>query len=98
MPRDLSSGQIVEGTEAQAQLSMAHCLKILAAAGSSPERVMLVTVYMTDLSGKHAVNRVFKEIWPVDPPARNLVEVAAIGEGCKVEFALVALSGREASQ
>jgi 2-iminobutanoate/2-iminopropanoate deaminase len=93
MPRDMSTGRIVDGAEAQARLSMQHCLRILEAAGAGPAQVMLATVYLTDLSAKDAVNKVFREVFPVDPPARNLVEVSEIGEGAMVEIALIALAG-----
>ena len=92
MPRDLSTGQIVEGGEAQARLSMRHCLEILKAAGSGPSKVMMTWVYVSDLSVKPAVNTVFRETFGDQPPARNLVEVSDIGEGALVEISLIALS------
>lgn len=92
MPRDMASGRIVEGGEAQARLSMQHCLEILKAAGSGPSKVMMAWVYVTDLSVKPAVNAVFREIFGDQPPARNLVEVRDIGEGALVEISLIALA------
>jgi len=92
MPRDPVSGCIVEGAQAQARLSLQHCLSILRAGGSSPEKVMLATVYTTDLAAKDAINRAFSEAFGEKPPARNLVEVRAIGEDAIVEIGLIALA------
>lgn len=92
MPRDTISGQIVEGGLEQARLSLAHGIEILGAAGSGPDKVMLATVYMTDLCHKDAVNTAFAEMFGDAPPARNLVEVSAIGETALVEIALIALA------
>jgi 2-iminobutanoate/2-iminopropanoate deaminase len=92
MPRDPQTGSIVPGSLAQARLSLAHGLSILAAAGSGPEKVMLATVYVTDLAAKDAVNVAFREVFGATPPARNLVEVSAIGEDAVVEIALIALA------
>jgi 2-iminobutanoate/2-iminopropanoate deaminase len=92
MPRDSRTGAIVPGALAQARLSLAHGLSILAAAGSGPEKVMLATVYVTDLAAKDAVNVAFREAFGTAPPARNLVEVSAIGEDAIVEIALIALA------
>lgn len=92
MPRDPASGEIVEGGEAQARMSMQHCLEILRAAGSGPSKVMMTWVYVTDLSVKSAVNKVFRETFGDQPPARNLVEVSDIGEGALVEISLIALA------
>lgn len=93
MPRDMQSGEIVQGGLAQARLSLAHCLSILAEAGSGPAHVMLATVYLTDLGAKDAVNQAFQEVFGAEPPARNLIEVSAIGEDAIVEIALIALAG-----
>ena len=92
MPRSPETGRIIEGALAQARLSLAHGMAILAAAGSGPEKVMLATVYMTDLTAKEAVNTAFQEVFGDTPPARNLVEVSAIGEDAIVEIALIALA------
>lgn len=92
MPRDPQSGRIVEGAEAQAELSLTYALDVLAAAGSGPEKVMLAFVYMTDLAAKPAVDRVFAARFGDRPPARNLVEVSAIGEDAVVEISLIAVA------
>lgn len=82
----------MDGGEAQARLSMQHCLEILKAAGSASSKVMMIWVYVTDLSVKPAVNAVFRETFGDQPPARNLVEVRDIGEGALVEISLIALA------
>jgi 2-iminobutanoate/2-iminopropanoate deaminase len=92
MPRDMATGRIVEGAEAQARLSLAHCLGILAEAGSGPGKVMLAEVFVTDLDAKDAVNAAFVDVFGDAPPARNMVEVSAIGEGAIVEIGLIALA------
>lgn len=92
MPRDMATGKIVEGGEAQARMSMQHCLSILKAAGSGPDKVMIAWIYVTDLSVKPAVNKVFAETFGDRPPARNLVAVKDIGEDALVEIALIALA------
>ncbi len=92
MPRDFSTSEIVGGAEAQARLSLAHCMALLKAAGSSPEKVMKATVFVTDLAAKPAVNAVFRETFGNNPPSRDLVEVSAIGEGAIVEISLIALA------
>ncbi len=91
MPRDMENGRIVEGAAAQARLSLKHCASILKTAGSGPDRIMLATVYVTDLSAKDAVNEAFAEMFGQNPPARNLVEVSEIGEGAIVEISVIAL-------
>ncbi len=90
MPRDMKSGQIVKGGYEQAKLSLEHCLTILHEAGGSLETIGLAIVYVTDLSIKDDINRVFSEYFTNNPPARNLVEISEIGENALVEIALIA--------
>ena len=90
MPRDMITGKIVKGAYEQAKLSMEHCLTILHEAGGSIETIGMTIVYVTDLSIKDQVNKVFGEYFIENPPARNLVEVSNIGEGALVEIAIIA--------
>ena len=90
MPRDMNTGKIVQGGYEQAKLSMQHCLAILEEAGGSVETIAMAIVYVTDLSIKDDINKVFAEYFPKDPPARNLVEISEIGESALVEIALIA--------
>lgn len=92
MPRDMVSGEIVEGALAQARLSLQHCMAILAAAGTDPSKTLRADVFLTDLAAKDAVNTAFQEVFGDAPPARNLVEVSDIGEGAIVEIGLIALA------
>lgn len=92
MPRDPASGLIPDDPALQTQLSMKHCVALLAESGSSLDHVMLVYVYMTDLQLKPIVDSIFAEHFPQKPPARQLIEVSAIGENAVIEFAMIALA------
>lgn len=92
MPRDLETGRIVDGAEAQARLSLDYCLSILKAAGGSQDTVMLVFCYLTHLDAKPVVDSLFRSYFPVSPPARQLIEVSDIGEKAIVEFAMIGWS------
>lgn len=92
MPRDIATGEIVQGADAQAALSLAHCIAILEEAGSGADKVLRADVFLTDLSAKQAVNKAFAETFGAAPPARNLVEISDIGEGAIVEIGLIALA------
>ena len=90
MPSDLDTGLIVEGGYNQAKLSLLHCLTILEEAGGSIDTIGLAIVYVTDLSIKNEINKVFSEFFTDNAPARNLVEVSDIGEDALVEIAIIA--------
>lgn len=92
MPRDPASGLIQPDAGEQARLSMQHCLAVLAAAGSGPDKVMMAWVYVTDLAVKPQVNAVFRDTFGDRPVARNLVAVSDIGDAALVEISLIALA------
>ncbi len=92
MPRDPATGLIPPDGAEQARLSMQHCLAILKAAGSGPDKVMMAWVYVTDLAIKPAVNTVFRDTFGDRPVARNMVAVSDIGDGALVEISLIALA------
>lgn len=63
---------------------------VLEAAGSGLDRVVKATVFMTDLRDFPAMNAVYGEYFPVDPPARSTVQVSALPLGVQVEIEVVA--------
>ena len=90
MPRDMNTGKLVEGGYNQAKLSLEHCLTILRESGGDIDTIGLAIVYVTDLSIKSDINKVFSEYFSTNAPARNLVEVSDIGEDALVEIAIIA--------
>jgi enamine deaminase RidA (YjgF/YER057c/UK114 family) len=90
MPVDPQTGKIPSEPAAQVELTMQHCLNILAAAGGKPSDVTLTFVYLTDLSIKPLVNEAFRRHFGSKGPARNLVEVSDIGLDAIVEMSLIA--------
>jgi len=63
---------------------------ILEAAGSSFERVLNTTIYLSDFGDFAGLNEVYGRYVGDKPPARATVQVAALPMGAKVEIAVVA--------
>jgi len=93
IPLDPDSGELVAGGAAeQARRCMENLQAVCAAAGTSLERAIRLTIYMTDLGEFAAVNEVYGSFFAADPPARAAVQVAALPRGSQVEIdAIVAL-------
>ncbi len=66
---------------------------VLAAAGTSWNRVLKTTVFLTDLADFVAMNRIYEQHLDGAKPARSTVQVAALPKGAKVEIELVAEVG-----
>lgn len=63
---------------------------ILEAAGSGMKHVVKTTVFLQDIAEWPAMNAVYAEFFPENPPARSAVQVAALPLGAKVEIEVVA--------
>jgi reactive intermediate/imine deaminase len=87
-------GRLVGGDDvvAQARQVLANVGAVLAAAGAGFADVVKVTVYLTDIADRVAINPVRQEVFGETRPASTLVEVSALAiPGAKLEIDAVAL-------
>jgi 2-iminobutanoate/2-iminopropanoate deaminase len=93
IPLDPVSGELVGETPAeQARCCLENLGEVCAAAGTTLQRAVRLTIYMTDLAGFAEVNEVYASFFADDPPARVTVGVAQLPKGAQVEIdAIVAL-------
>lgn len=91
IPIDPKTGNLVEGGIASQTRQVLENLKgVLAASGSSLERVAKATVFLKDMADFAAMNEVYAEYFGDSKPARSTVAVAALPWGALVEIDLVA--------
>lgn len=89
---DPATMEIVEGgIEAQARQVLTNLSHVLAAADSGLNYVIKTTVFLQSMSDFPALNAVYAEFFPENPPARSTVAVAALPKGALVEIEAVAL-------
>jgi 2-iminobutanoate/2-iminopropanoate deaminase len=90
---DPAIGKLIDGDiTAQTRRVLQNISAILEAAGTSMSKVVKTTVFMTDLSQFSAMNAVYAEFFPANPPARSTVGVASLPLGALVEIECVALA------
>ncbi len=88
---DPKSGALVTGgAREQAARCLENLAAVLSAAGAGFSDVVKTTVYLADLADFAAVNEVYAEYFPEDPPARACVQAAALPKGARVEIDCVA--------
>jgi 2-iminobutanoate/2-iminopropanoate deaminase len=72
------NGEVVPvSIERQTEIVLDHMRTTLEAAGSSLTKVAKCNVYVDDVAHAETVNRVYNRYFPVDPPARIFLCVAA---------------------
>ena len=93
VPVDPHSGERSHGPIAeQVRVTLANVRHMLESAGSSLDRVVRVHVVLADISDMAEMERVYREFFPIDPPARTAWSMQLrFGNGCEIEC--VALAG-----
>jgi 2-iminobutanoate/2-iminopropanoate deaminase len=90
---DPASGNIVSGgIEQQTEQVLKNLSAVLAAAGSSWEKVVKTTVFLKDMNEFGAMNEVYGKFCMSAPPARSTVEVARLPKDVAVEIDVIALA------
>ena len=90
-PRSPEGGPVPEGMEAQCRAVFANVRKVLEASGSAWDRLVDVTVFLTDIPRDFEVfNRLWAEHFPRDPPCRTTVEVTRLPTPIAIELKCIA--------
>jgi len=93
IPVNPATGKIeAETIEDQTRQVLSNVDAVLRAAGSGLHRIVKMTVFMTDLGDFQAMNGVYAEFFPSDPPARSAVQVVALPLSVQIEMEAVALT------
>ena len=79
--------------EDQVRQALVNVLAIVKAAGSGPERVLKVTAFIVGMENWPRFNSVYAEVFGPSRPARSVVPVPALHQGCLVEIEAVAARG-----
>ena len=94
LPLEPASGQPVGGeVETQAERALENLKAVLEAAGSGLDRVLKVTVYVSDIALWSRVNALYARYFGEHKPARTVAPVNALHYGCLVELDAVAFTG-----
>lgn len=85
------SKTLPDGIEAQTRQALENVKAILEAAGTDLSKAVKATVFLADINDFAAMNGVYAEFFPENPPARSAFEVANLPLGARVEIEMIAL-------
>jgi 2-iminobutanoate/2-iminopropanoate deaminase len=89
---DPRTGRLVEGgIKAETRQVCENLKAVLEAGGSSLAHVVKVTIYLADVDELMAMNEVFSQYFPKDPPARTTFQAARLIAGARVEIEAIAM-------
>jgi 2-iminobutanoate/2-iminopropanoate deaminase len=95
LPIDPATGRKLAGEpiEAQAEQVLKNLDAVLTAAGTSRDRVLRTTIYLTDIGMWDAVNRVYAAFFGAHRPARTIVPTGPLHYGLLIELDAIASAG-----
>jgi 2-iminobutanoate/2-iminopropanoate deaminase len=85
-----TGGGLSGGIEAQTRRVLDNLVALLRAGGSDPSLVLKTTCFLVDIADAPRFNEIYREYFPVDPPARSTFAVAALSAGFLVEVEAIA--------
>jgi len=85
-PRRLVEG----GIKAETRQTMDNIISVLDAAGATLENLVKCTVFLADIEDYAAMNAVYVEYFPSDPPARSALAGSGLALGALVEIECIA--------
>jgi 2-iminobutanoate/2-iminopropanoate deaminase len=91
IPLEPATGTLIEeDISTQTGRVLQNLAAVLRAHDLGMEDVVKTTVFMTDLAQFGEMNAVYAKHFPVDPPARSTIQVAALPKGANVEIEAIA--------
>ncbi len=92
IPLDPASGELVKGSIGdQTRRILINLGAVLDAAGSSLDKVVKTTVFLSNMGDFAAMNEVYATFFPQNPPARSTVQAAALPRNVDVEIDVIAV-------
>ncbi len=89
--RDPVTAKLVQGgIEAETRQVLTNLREVLREAGMDFGDVVSVTAFLTNFDEFDAYNKVYREFFPKDPPARATVGVSRLNIGARIELQMIA--------
>ena len=84
------TGELAEGLETQAHQSFKNVTELMKAAGTSIDKVVKVTLFISDMNNFAAINAIYAQYFKEPYPARSCVEVARLPKDVFLECEVIA--------
>jgi len=90
-PMDSTTGKIIDGDiTAQTEQSFKNLFNVLKAAGLTPDHVIKVNVFLTDMNNFSKMNEIYAKQFSSPYPARTTIGVKELPLGALIEIEMIA--------
>ena len=96
LPIDPATGELVSGSIQEKTHRVIENIRAIAEeAGGGLQDIVKTTVFLKDMNDFGAVNAVYAETFPANPPARAAIQVAALPKDADIEIEAIVHLPRE---
>lgn len=85
IPVNPATGEIPEGSVAQAEQAFTNLKNLVEASGTTMDKVIKTVVFIKEMNDFGAINEVYAKFFPEPYPARSCVEVARLPKDVMLE-------------
>jgi 2-iminobutanoate/2-iminopropanoate deaminase len=89
--RNPETGVTPDDIQGQTRQTLDNLKRVVEAAGSSFGSVIKVNIYLTEIGDRPAVNEIYKEYFPSNPPGRTCIGGAQFDGNTRIEIEMVAV-------
>jgi 2-iminobutanoate/2-iminopropanoate deaminase len=90
--RNPDTGVTPDDIQGQTRQTLENLKRVVEAAGSSFTSVIKVNIYLTEIGDRPAVNEIYKEYFPSNPPGRTCIGGAQFDGNTRIEIEMVAVA------
>lgn len=87
--RNPDTKELEKGFNAQVKRVLQNLKELLTTANSSMDKVLKVTIFITDINKVKELNSIYKEYFNKPFPSRTCVEVSALAKGAEIEIEII---------
>lgn len=80
----------VGGIEAEVQMALNKLVDVLKGAGCTKDQVVMCRIYIVAADDWGSVNQVYSKFFGEHKPARAIVPILELSQGCKIEIEAIA--------
>lgn len=89
----VTNKMVAGGVEAEAKQVLKNLEAVLLAAGSSPKKILMTTIFLANITDAKTVNALYSDFVNLEaPPARQTLAVKDLPLGAQVEISVIAES------
>jgi 2-iminobutanoate/2-iminopropanoate deaminase len=91
IPLNPATGEIIDDIRDATRQILTNIQILLEEAGLSLSNVVKTTIFLKEIADFPAVNEIYAEFFPQEPPARSTVEVSNLPKGASLEIEAIAV-------